>query len=268
MAQGSSAGLNSARGLTDTLILLIATGVGVAIYPFFSDMTAAQDRAALGDALMRSLRLMMFVFIPITVALILLRTPLVQLAFEGGKFTADSVAMTVQPLTFYAIGLTAFAVEIILMRLYLSMKNTLTPALVGAFCVLIHWGVILLFKDTLHNGSMALATTLSKTAKVAILFVMLAPMLPCLQWRRNGIFLVKALTGAAGMAAVMFLVLKVSSGYLDGDSSGKLVRFLLLAIKMGLAGGAGLCTFILLAHAFGMDETRDILAIVKRRRMP
>lgn len=268
MAQGSLAGINYARGLTDTLILLVPTAVGVAIYPAFSDMNAVQDRGVLTDTLMRSLRLMLVIFIPVTVALVLLRFPLVQLAFQRGKFTGESVAMTVQPLTYYAFGLAACALEIILMKFYFSMKNTLVPALVGAFCVLVHWGVILLFKDSLQNGSMALAATVSRTVKVVILFALLARVLPTLQLGKNGVFLLKTLLAAAGMAAVMILVLKASAGYLDRETGGKMMRLLFLAVKMGLAGGAGVAAFALVAHTLRMEEAQAVLAFVKRRRKP
>jgi putative peptidoglycan lipid II flippase len=217
---------------------------------------------------MRSLRLMLVIFIPVTVALVLLRFPLVQLAFQRGKFTGESVAMTVQPLTYYAFGLAACALEIILMKFYFSMKNTLVPALVGAFCVLVHWGVILLFKDSLQNGSMALAATVSRTVKVVILFALLARVLPTLQLGKNGVFFLKTLLAAAGMAAVMILVLKASAGYLDRETGGKMMRLLFLAVKMGLAGGAGVAAFALVAHALRMEEAQAVLAFVKRRRKP
>jgi murein biosynthesis integral membrane protein MurJ len=268
MAEGSAAGINYARGLTDTLILLVPTAVGAAIYPFFSDMSAARDRAGLTDTLMRALRLLAFLFIPLTVALVLLGEPLVQLAFQRGKFTAESVSLTVAPLTYYAFGLTAFALEIILMRFYFSMKNTLVPALVGAFCVLIHWGVILLFKDTLQNGSMALAASVSKTAKVLILFVFLARVLPGLQWRRNGLFLLKAGLGAAGMAAAMLLALKGTAVFLDPGAGGTLARLLMLAAKMGVAGVAGLLAYAGLAYLLRMEEAKAIADLARRRRKP
>ncbi len=266
MAEGSTASINYARSLVDTLVLLVPTAVGVAIYPVFSDMAAGKDRVALSDMLMRSLRMMVFLFIPVSVALILLRTPIVQIAFQRGQFTHESVALTVAPLTYYSLGLTAFALEILLMRFYFSMKNTLTPAIVGGLCVLVHLGVILMFKDSLQNASMALAATVSKGVKVAVLFVLLGSFLPTLQWRKNGVFVLKTLMAAACMGVALVLVFKGAAAVLpDPDAVGKLARLLVLALETGAAGVVGLAVFAAVARMLRMEESSAIGAWVKKR---
>src|ERR1017187_6281808 len=114
-----------------------------------------------------------FVFIPLSVLLVMLRTPLVQLVFQRGKFDMDFVVLTTGPLLYYSIGLTFFAVEIILIKFYFSLKDTLTPTLVGVACVAIHVGVVLTFRDTMQHQSMALAATVSKGVKVILLLALL-----------------------------------------------------------------------------------------------
>jgi putative peptidoglycan lipid II flippase len=266
MAEGSAASINYSRSLVDTLVMLIPSAIGVAIYPVFSDLTAMKDRAALSDLLMRSLRMMVFIFIPVSVALVLLGTPIVQIAFQRGQFTQDSVALTVAPLTYYSLGLTAFALEIILMRFYFSMKNTLTPTIVGGLCVLVHLGVILLVKDHLQNASMALAATISKGAKVAILFVLMGSFLPTLHWKKNGLFVLKALIAAACMGVALSLTFKGVTAILPHpESIGKFARLLVLATETGVAAGAGMAVFAGMALALRMEESSFILAWVKKR---
>lgn len=264
MAEGSTASINYARAMVDTLIQLVPTAVGVAIYPVFSDMAAASDRNAVSDTLMRSLRLMALIFIPLTVMLILLSVPIVQLTFQHGKFTADSVAMTVAPMTYYALGLTAFAVEIMLMRFYFAIKNTLTPAIVGALCMLLHLGVILLFKDSLHNSSMALAATVSKTVKVAVLFMLLGSWLPSLQGRRNGYFLLKTLAATALMGGVTWVVLRgVSSVLPDPAGVGKMMGLLMLGARIGVSGLAGLAVFLAVGFALKVEDLSQIRLLAR-----
>ena len=266
MTEGSTVGINYARAIVDTLVLLVPTAVGVAIFPFFSDMTAAKDREAAGRVLMQSLRLLMLIFIPVSIALIFLRTPIVQLAFQHGKFNDESVALTVAPLTFYAMGLTSFALEIILMKFYYSIKNTLAPAIIGGLCVLVHLGVILLFRHDMQNASMALAATVSKSAKVIILFVLLGSWLPTLQWKKNGVFLFKTLVAAACMGVVVMLTRRGLDGLLpDPAAVGKMMRLIVLAVEIGAAALAGLVAFGGVAFALRLEELSTMGAWIKSR---
>ena len=266
MASGSAASINYARVLVDTLVLLVPTAVGAAIYPFFSDQTAARDRTTMSETLMRALRMMVFLFVPITLALIALRTPVVQLLFQRGKFTQDSVALTVAPMSYYAAGLTVFAMEIMLMRFYFALKNTLTPAVIGALCVLVHLAVILIFKDSLQNASMALAATVSKTVKVGVLFVLLGGVLPNLQWRKNGLFLLKMLVAAAVTAAVLIAARRTLNGLMPPlDSAGKLMRLIRLSATIGAAGAAGALSFAVAAVLLRIEEATAIGTWIGKR---
>ena len=61
------------RGLLDTLVLLVPAAIGVAIYPFFSDLAAQGNRGELAATLLRFLRVLAFLFIPLAVGVALLR---------------------------------------------------------------------------------------------------------------------------------------------------------------------------------------------------
>jgi putative peptidoglycan lipid II flippase len=268
MGPGYAASLSFARGLCDTLILIVPSAVGVAIYPFFSDLSAENDRAELLDSLMRSIRMMAFVFIPLSVLFIVLRTPLVQLAFQRGRFDMDSVVLTAGPLLYYSIGLTFFAVEILLMRFYFSLKDTLTPTLVGIACVGIHVAVVLLFRDTLQHQSMALAATVSKTVKVLLLLALLRYKALALPLRESLFFVAKSALAAAGMGLVAWLAFRGVSVLLPvpGGASHWMIRAAFLAIQLGISSLAGLAAFGILTVALKMEEAKLVLQLALRSR--
>ena len=146
MGEGYAASLGFAKSLTDTLVSVIPFAVGVVIYPFFSDLNVGGDKRKTTDAVMGALRTMALIFVPISVVLMVLRVPVVQLAFQRGKFEMPSVLLTAGPLLFFAAALTALALEIILMRFYFSAQDTLSPAIVGVICVVLHVGLVITFK--------------------------------------------------------------------------------------------------------------------------
>lgn len=244
MGKGYASSLGYAKSLTDTLIMLVPFAVGVVIYPFFSDLAVGGDRRKTGDAVMGSLRIMTLFFVPVSVVLMVLRVPIVQLAYERGKFGMDSVALTAGPLLFFAAALTALALEIILMRFYFSTQDTLSPAIVGVVCVVVHVGLVLMLKDTMQHRSIALATAVSKSLKVVLLFLLLKPKLGSLRFAENLGFGVRALAAAAVMAltiygtdAAMVHVLPVAVGIAKWKAAA------LLACRIGVAAAAGLVVF-------------------------
>lgn len=267
MGQGYAASLSFARALPDTLILIVPSAVGVAIYPFFSDLSAQDDRAELMDSLMRSIRMMAFVFIPISVLFIVLHTPVVQIVFQGGKFDMNSVALTAGPLLYYSIGLTFFAVEILLMRFYFALKDTWTPMLVGIACVAVHVAVVLIFRSTMQHESMALAATVSKTAKVVILLVLLKYKALTLPPRDSFLFIAKSILAAAGMGLVAWLAFRGAAFLLPvTGSEGYWARTTCLAVHLGASSLAGLVAFGVLAVALRMEEAGTVLKLLTRGR--
>ena len=265
MGAGYASSLGYAKSLTDTLIMLGPFAVGVVIYPFFSDINVSGDRRKMTDAIMGALRTMTAIFIPISVALIVLRVPVVQLMFQRGKFGMDSVLLTAGPLLYFAAALTALALEIILMRFYFSSQDTLTPAVIGALCVVVHVALVIALKDAMQHRSIALATAVSKTLKVAILFLFLKRSLGDLRLGENLAFGCKILLAAAAMAVAVYGVDAELQRVLGARHAGKWLAAAFLAGRIGVASAAGFAVFGLAALALRVREVQALWAFVRRR---
>ena len=266
MGSGYASSLGYAKSLTDTFILLVPFAVGIVIYPFFSDLSVSGDRRKMTDAVMGSSRTMAMFFIPISVALMVLRVPVVQLAFGRGKFGAESVLLTAGPLLFFAAALTALALEIILMRFYFSAQDTMTPAVVGVICVVVHVGLVITLQGSMQHRSIALATAISKTLKVAILFVLLKRQLGDLRLKENLVFGVKMLVAGGAMALVVYgAYAALAHGLPTPAGGGKLLTAGLLGFRLALAGGLGVVVFAALVLVLRVREAQALWAYAWRR---
>jgi putative peptidoglycan lipid II flippase len=266
MGEGYAASLGYARGLSDTIVVLMASAVGTVIYPYFSDMATGDRKEESRDALMGTLRMMTFVFVPLSVAIIVVRQPLIQVIFERGKFTAESVGLTTAPFAFYTAGLTAFALEIILMQFYFSRRDTLTPIIVGIFCFVVHVGIVLEWKETMLHSSMAMGLSISKTIKVGILCGLLRYKLPALRAKENMFFLGKMLMVGLGMAAAMYGVQEALTHLTPLPSaSGHFHKLVFLGTQMAVVGAVGGLVFTALAFAIRIREASMILEFCRRR---
>ena len=78
--------------------------------PSFSEQVAQGRFDELKRTIAFSLRIILFITIPATVALIALRVPIISVLFQRGEFGVQSTLLTAQALLCYAVGLWAFSV--------------------------------------------------------------------------------------------------------------------------------------------------------------
>src|SRR5207249_1592111 len=87
-----------------------------------------QDRAGLAGTLNFALRLGVYVSVPATIGLVALRTPIVRLLFERGRFGPAETAATADALAWYAVGLAGFAGSRIAAQAFYAMGEARTAA--------------------------------------------------------------------------------------------------------------------------------------------
>ena len=189
--------------LIEFAYVAIAEPLAVVVLPYFSDLAIQKDHSKLCDTLLTTIRTVILLFTPMGVCLFMLRYPVVRFLFERGEFDETSTQLTVAALTYYALGIVSFAVEIILVRAYFSMSDTLTPAIVEVVTITSHIGIIAALIGEMEQGSIALAFTLSKTMKVLILYGLLKRKLDDIHYPDMMWFLGKIAIAVGVMIALM-----------------------------------------------------------------
>src|SRR5207302_9049919 len=101
--------------------------------PVMSRHAAAQDHGALAGTLSFALRLAFYVSVPATVGLVVLRTPIVRVLFERGRFGPAETAATAEALTWYAVGLAGFAGSRIVAQTFYARGEAATA---------VRWGIV------------------------------------------------------------------------------------------------------------------------------
>lgn len=109
------------------------------------------------------INLILLITVPATVGLIVLATPIVEIAFQRGAFDATATLMTSQALIFYSIGLVAMALRLLLTRVYYSLQDTKTPMVNGAISVAFNIVLNLILVKFMAHSGLALATSIATT---------------------------------------------------------------------------------------------------------
>jgi putative peptidoglycan lipid II flippase len=239
---GSVSALAYGYKLIEFAYVFLAEPLAVVILPYFSELGVNKEHHTLGNTLFTSLRTVILMFTPMGVCLFMLRYPVVRLLFERGEFDDASTQLTVVALAYYAFGIVSFAVELLLVRTFFSLSDTLTPAILEVLTLSMHVGFIVWFQGSLQHGAIALAFTLSKTLKAAILYVLLKRRLGILQFSENMRFFGKILLAASLMIGSMW-------GYQAWFAARFTIDSLVPQAAMIVTGGA-IGTGIYLAVAF------------------
>ena len=106
-------------------------------------------------------RIILFITLPATVGLIILRHEIIEVLFQHGDFDAASTALTAWALPFFAVGLSAFSMVKIIVSAFYALEDTRTPVKIAFVAMFLNVALNFLFIRPLRNGGPALATSMS-----------------------------------------------------------------------------------------------------------
>src|SRR5439155_3283119 len=105
-------------------------------------------------------RMILFITLPATVGLIILRREIIEVLFQHGDFDAASTALTAWALPFFALGLCAFSMVKIIVPAFYALEHTRTPLKMAFIGMFLNIALNFVFIRPLRNGGPALATWL------------------------------------------------------------------------------------------------------------
>ena len=142
---GSVSYLYYADRIVELPLGVFAIAVGTATLPSFSEQVAQGRFEELKRTIAFSLRIILFITIPATVAMIMLRNPIISVLFQRGEFGVQSTLLTAQALLCYAVGLWAFSIIRIIVSAFYSLQDTGSPmkaAIVALIVNVVFFGVM------------------------------------------------------------------------------------------------------------------------------
>ena len=168
---GSIAALNFGLRIMLILVGLFGQALGTASFPFMAKLAADNKTDEMNRLLNNALRFLALV-IPFSILLMILRSEVVLMIFERGKFDASATAMTADVLAYFLIGAFAFAAYSVVVRTYFACQNTLFPAIYGSIAVIVSMPLYLLGMKLFGVDGVALAISLSGILQVTFLYVL------------------------------------------------------------------------------------------------
>ncbi|HLD96587.1 MAG TPA: murein biosynthesis integral membrane protein MurJ [Patescibacteria group bacterium] len=170
----------------------------------------AKDKGAFQQLFFATFRQIIFLVLPVAVIFIILRIPLVRLAFGAAKFDWDSTVLTAYTLSLFAIGIIGQALAFYFVRAFYALQDTKTPVIVGVVDILFDIALsayfIIILKFPIWG--LGLSSAIASLLQAAVLAIILI--------RRRGLpflnFLVPSLKivfASLASGSVMYFIMKI-----------------------------------------------------------
>lgn len=171
LPEGRIAILNFGLRIMLLLVGFFGQAMGTASFPYMARLVAEKKINELNALLNRTLHYLAWV-IPFSVLIMVLRSEVVRMVFQRGRFDVTDTALTAEVLTYFLIGAFAFAAYTVVVRGYYASQNTLFPAAYGSMAVLLSIPLYLAGVKLFGANGVAMAVSLSGIFQVMLLYTM------------------------------------------------------------------------------------------------
>ncbi|MDD2435470.1 MAG: murein biosynthesis integral membrane protein MurJ [Bacilli bacterium] len=258
LVSGSISALNYADKLKGLILGVFVSAIITVIFPLLSDEFNSDNIKDMKKIMRRGVNLIFLITIPATIGLVVLATPIIQVAFERGAFTPNDTIMTASALVFYSLGLLAAALRLLLIRVYFSLQNTRTPMLNGILFVGLNIILNLILVRYMAHRGLAFATSISNTIATLLMFYGLKREIGSLGIKEYITVFIKIGLASIIMGLVMYIVYNVLYSILEVSI---LSNFISLLVAMGL----GFIIYGILCYLFKVEEVRYIVKKIRER---
>ncbi|MBC8421743.1 murein biosynthesis integral membrane protein MurJ [bacterium] len=168
LSDGAMASLSWAQRLYQFPLGVFGIAVATAIYPLLAKQS--KDPDTFTSTIHRGLRLVIYIGLPASAGLIIVRNPLASAVFQGVNFTASDAILVGTILLGYAPAVWAYSMTQVLAKGFYAKDDAMTPVKVALICVLLNFVLnITLIWTPLGTAGLAWSTAICSVIQVCLL---------------------------------------------------------------------------------------------------
>lgn len=250
--------LNYANKLNGFVMGLFIASIAAVVYPILSNCLSSDDKEGFSKSIVKSVNSAILLVVPVSVGAIVLSKPIVSLLFERGAFDEKDTYMTAIALIFYSLGMVAFGLRDILVKVFYSLQDTKTPMVNGIISVIINIILNLVLSQFMGYAGLAFATSISSTVCIFLLFNSLKKKIGYFGQDKIIKATIKSLIAAIVMGIITYFVYEIMIGMLGVGSISE-------AISLFLSIGLGAIVYGILVILFKIEEVDVITKMIKNK---
>lgn len=193
--------LNYASRLNLAVVGLLISPVITVLFPKLASCIALKKNNELKEYIQISIGYILIVSLPITFMALIFSKEIVTIVFGRGEF--KDIELTARALSFYTIAFLPIAVRELIVRVFYSFKDTVTPVINSGFGIIMNIVLNLLLSKYIGLSGIALATSLSLIMTSLSLIVLLEKKYKSFSFKEVAVVFIKVLVSTLIMSAVL-----------------------------------------------------------------
>lgn len=258
LSAGSLSVFNFARQLYVLPISLFGISLSQASFPALAEEAAKNDFESFRKTLGKTILQIFFFAFPAGIIILILRIPLVRLAFGARSFPWDATLLTGKVLSILALSIAPQAVAHVLTRAFHAIKNTKIPLFVGAISMISF--TLFSFISTQIYGwgliGIAIGLSLASFLDFILLYYLLIGKIGRLEisWKIVKMSLVSFASGVA-----LYIPMKLLDQFVLDTT--KTIWLIVLTLVVSLLSFTVYCLF---SYLLKIEELNDVFSLLKR----
>lgn len=257
LSAGSLAIYTFANNLQSFPLGIFGIPFAIAAFPTLSALASHRERFL--AALSQTLRHILFLVIPASVLLILLRAQVVRALLGSGRFDWNDTVDTIQALAIFSSSLFAQALIPLLIRAFYAQRDSVTPLLTAIGSVLLNVALAFALLRPLGITGLALSWSVANVLQLAVLWLLLRLRMGSLNEAEIFPSVAKILAAVSVMAAVA-QGLKYAVAPFTGTET-----FVGVLGQGGMAAFFGLGAYLAVSLALRSPEALALVEWISRR---
>lgn len=260
LSAGSLTIFNFARQLFLLPVSLFGTAISQASFPALSEEVALQKREEFENTVKNSILQVLYFSLPAAVIVLILRLPVVRIAFGARNFPWEATLLTSKTVALLSFAIPALSLSSLLTRAFYALHNTKTPLIIASLSAFLTTLLSWLFTSIFTLGVMglALALSLSNFFQALVLLFTLNKrskiLSPELTFPASKMVLATLLTGV-----FLWLPLRVLDQFiLDTTKTADLI--ILTASVLAI----GMLVYLNLSAVLKIEQLKEVIALGKK----
>ena len=249
---------NFAQHLQILPVGLFGAAIAQAALPTLSEEGGKKDLTIFKKTFLLCLHQILFLVLPFSVLLIILRIPIVRLVFGAARFDWKATVLTGQILAFFSISLFAQSAVHLLARAFYALYDSKTPVIIGAVSILINVFGSVYFILVLHLPvwGLGLSTSIANIFNAFLLLIYLNKKVAGFNYRELFIPIFKIFMVSFITAFAVYVPMKLLD-QLTFDTT-RVSELLLLTVLTALFG---FCVYLFLSWLFKIKAAGTFLKL-------
>lgn len=258
LTAGSIAVFNLANNLQSLPISLFAISLAIAVFPTFTQAANENNKQMFATNFSVSLRRILFLLIPISIFIVVLRAQLVRVILGSGAFNWEDTIHTANTLGVFALSIFAQGLIPLLARSFYAYEDTKTPMAISILAIIINIVLAWLLANIWGVEGLALAFSIASVINMLLLYIILNLKIKDID--NNAIFnsLLKISANSIIAGFVVYGVLQILAPWVDMHS------FWGIFLQGLGAGLLGLLSYVILSIVFKLPEVDIVRRMLKK----